>query len=189
MLHHQSPYFASIANSQFILILRFLVPLVFHICALILPINSNTPLECAFLGYSSHHKGYLCLDIHSDRVFISCHVIFNEDFFPFQNLSSSHSPSISFSSSLSVPLSIPLSLSSLSLPTSPSIPHSFSFFSSTSSTCSRLVALISFFFSHYVFPFVPPSSPLPPFSVVDLLVPSMNTDLLVSYRTHNIILW
>ena len=65
-----------------------------------------------------------------------------------------------------------------------------SFFSSspsTSSTCPPLVAPTSFpSFSHYVSPSVPPSSPLLPSSVVDLPIPSVDTYLLASSRTHNI---
>lgn len=39
--------------------------------------------ECAFLGYSSSHKGYKCLDISSGRVYISRDAIFDEGSFPF----------------------------------------------------------------------------------------------------------
>jgi len=38
---------------------------------------------CAFLGYSPDHKGYKCLDIASNRVIISRHVVFDETTFPF----------------------------------------------------------------------------------------------------------
>jgi hypothetical protein len=38
--------------------------------------------RCLFLGYSSDHKGYQCLDLASHRIIISRHVIFDEDVFP-----------------------------------------------------------------------------------------------------------
>lgn len=49
--------------------------------------------ECTFVGYSSSHKGYLCMDKETGRVYISRHVIFNEKSFPFAS-SSSNSNSI-----------------------------------------------------------------------------------------------
>jgi hypothetical protein len=42
--------------------------------------------QCAFLRYSSLHKGYKCLDIQTGRVYVSCDIIFNEEVFPFANL-------------------------------------------------------------------------------------------------------
>jgi len=42
---------------------------------------------CVFLGYSAHHKGYRCLDLDSNRVLISRHVVFNETVFPFTECS------------------------------------------------------------------------------------------------------
>jgi histone deacetylase 1/2 len=41
----------------------------------------STP--CVFLGYSSCHLGYCCLDLSCDRVYISRHVRFYEQSFPF----------------------------------------------------------------------------------------------------------
>jgi hypothetical protein len=42
--------------------------------------------RCAFLGYSSLHKGFKCLDIPTGRVYISRDVIFDEGVFPFASL-------------------------------------------------------------------------------------------------------
>jgi hypothetical protein len=41
----------------------------------------STP--CIFLGYFDHHKGYRCLDLHSNKIIISRHVVFDETSFPF----------------------------------------------------------------------------------------------------------
>ncbi|KAE8724984.1 hypothetical protein F3Y22_tig00009024pilonHSYRG00010 [Hibiscus syriacus] len=38
--------------------------------------------QCVFLGYSSSHKGYKCLD-ENGRIFISRHVVFDEAIFPY----------------------------------------------------------------------------------------------------------
>jgi transposase InsO family protein len=38
---------------------------------------------CVFIGYSSLHKGYKCLDMDSGRVYISRDVVFDEALFPF----------------------------------------------------------------------------------------------------------
>jgi histone deacetylase 1/2 len=48
--------------------------------------------KCMFLGYSSLHKGYKCLHVPSNRVFISHDVIFDETVFPFLALPSSYTP-------------------------------------------------------------------------------------------------
>lgn len=39
--------------------------------------------KCVILGYSNQHKGYRCLSS-TRRLYISRHVIFNEDDFPYQ---------------------------------------------------------------------------------------------------------
>ncbi|KAM2633067.1 hypothetical protein EV1_023726 [Malus domestica] len=57
--------------------------------------GKSTP--CAFLGYSLQHKGYRCLDMHTSRVYISRHVLFNESHFPFQHKPLPSSTQSSFS--------------------------------------------------------------------------------------------
>jgi len=54
--------------------------------------NSLPGLLCVFIGYSTHHKGYRCLNLSSNRVIISRHVIFDETSFPFAER---HGPSTS----------------------------------------------------------------------------------------------
>jgi histone deacetylase 1/2 len=44
--------------------------------------------ECAFRGYSNRQKGFKCLDISTDRVYISTNVVFDENVFPFSKLHS-----------------------------------------------------------------------------------------------------
>jgi histone deacetylase 1/2 len=41
--------------------------------------------RCVFLGYSSRHKGFKCLEPNTGRVYISRDVIFDESVFPFEH--------------------------------------------------------------------------------------------------------
>ncbi|KAJ0816493.1 putative RNA-directed DNA polymerase [Helianthus annuus] len=41
-------------------------------------------MPCVFLGYSTSHHGYRCLDIQSNRLYIARHVQFHEEVFPFK---------------------------------------------------------------------------------------------------------
>ena len=41
---------------------------------------------CVFLGYASHYKGYRCFDPTTGLVYVSCHVLFHEDVFPYPEL-------------------------------------------------------------------------------------------------------
>jgi hypothetical protein len=61
--------------------------------------------ECVFLGYSQNHKGYKCLHLEPDRMYISRDVIFHEDRFPFSKVSP-----FPESSSVSLPIVLPPSL-------------------------------------------------------------------------------
>eukprot|EP00268_Persea_americana_P013925 TRINITY_DN16169_c0_g1_i2.p1 TRINITY_DN16169_c0_g1~~TRINITY_DN16169_c0_g1_i2.p1 ORF type:complete len:660 (-),score=55.01 TRINITY_DN16169_c0_g1_i2:23-2002(-) len=48
--------------------------------------------KCVFIGYSPAHKGYRCLDPITGRVYVSRHVTFDENTFPFNECSSSGLP-------------------------------------------------------------------------------------------------
>jgi hypothetical protein len=54
--------------------------------------------QCVFLGYSLIHKGYKCLHLPSNRLYISRDVVFDETTFPFHKYSSSSPPILSKSS-------------------------------------------------------------------------------------------
>ncbi|RVW22623.1 Retrovirus-related Pol polyprotein from transposon RE1 [Vitis vinifera] len=73
---------------------------------------------CVFLGYAPAHKGYLCLDVSTSRIYISKNVIFHESSFPFQSSSPppsppphlpSSTPALINSPSLSAPSSLTVS--------------------------------------------------------------------------------
>jgi hypothetical protein len=48
--------------------------------------------KCVFLGYSALHKGYKCLHVPTNRVYISRDVVFDENVFPFSQLPSTYTP-------------------------------------------------------------------------------------------------
>jgi histone deacetylase 1/2 len=63
-------------------------------CACYPNMSSTTPHKlaprsslCVFLGYSSEHKGYRCLELQSNRILIYRHVVFDESSFPFSDMS------------------------------------------------------------------------------------------------------
>ena len=72
---------------------------------------------CVFLGYAPAHKGYLCLDVSTSRIYISRNVIFHESSFPFQSSSPPPSPPPHLSSSTLALINSP----SLSAPSSPAV--------------------------------------------------------------------
>ena len=86
VLANKSPFF--LLNFQF-LDYKFLKSFGCACFPFLRPYNSHKldfhSKECVFLGYSSHHKGYKCLDA-SGRIFVSKDVVFNEAKFPFHEL-------------------------------------------------------------------------------------------------------
>lgn len=54
----------------------------------------STP--CIFTGYASAQKGYRCLDPQTDKIYVSRHVIFNENIFPYSQLTQQNSSQSSF---------------------------------------------------------------------------------------------
>lgn len=91
------------------------------------PYNNNKlqfrSSKCVLLGYSLNPQGYRCLDLVSNHVFLSRHVLFDEVSFLFNKAHAATTPDHSPSSDLPVILSGP-SLSSCSpcLPVSYSLP-------------------------------------------------------------------
>lgn len=55
----------------------------------IVPYNKNKlqpkSIHCVFLGYDENRKGYRCLDKSTSKIYISRHVLFDENSFPFTN--------------------------------------------------------------------------------------------------------
>jgi hypothetical protein len=70
---------------------------------------------CVFLGYSPHHKGYLCFDRQSNHTIISRHVVFDETSFPFSEDSNPPTPAaFDFLDDHSNPVTTPFGLSPVS---------------------------------------------------------------------------
>jgi hypothetical protein len=78
--------------------------------------------KCIFLGYSTIHKGYYCLHPPTNRMYISRHVLFDENDFPFQlstpSTTDTSSTPIQFSNQLTV---LPSSITSTSTSSPPSL--------------------------------------------------------------------
>ena len=77
-------------------------------------------IECVFLGYSLQYKGYKCLDRKTGRVYISRHVRFDDQTFPFAQ-QSRHKQSV-HSQWAFVPL-FPLASKTPPQPTTPIVPQ------------------------------------------------------------------
>ncbi len=60
-----------------------------------------------FLGYSPNHRGYRCLDLSTNRVYISRDVVFNKQDFPAKSVSSVHVPVVNSSRAESTLLPLP----------------------------------------------------------------------------------
>jgi hypothetical protein len=91
------------------------------------PYNSNKfqprSVPCLFLGYSPLHKGYKCLHLPTNRLYISRDVLFNESEFPY---TSPLSPLDSHTSNLRQQISLPILPSPTAAPPSQSILESSS---------------------------------------------------------------
>jgi hypothetical protein len=70
---------------------------------------------CVFLGYSPHHKGYLCFNRQSNRIIISCHVSFDETSFPFFEDSSPTRATFDFLDDTTNPVIVPFGLPLVSI--------------------------------------------------------------------------
>ncbi|KAK1424394.1 hypothetical protein QVD17_19723 [Tagetes erecta] len=111
-------------------------------------------LPCIFIGYSSQHKGYRCLDPTSNRVYVTRHARFVETQFPFAtSILQTNLSSITVTSFLEDNPSLPNNISLSPLPTTinmstdTNVPHPSSCVSCTTSN-----------------PIIQPSSPISPTS-------------------------
>ncbi|RVX17039.1 Retrovirus-related Pol polyprotein from transposon RE1 [Vitis vinifera] len=107
-------------------------------------------IACVFLGYASAHKGYICLDVSTSRLYISRDVLFHESSFPFQSIPAP-SPLPQHTPLTSALINPPL-LSTSSPPTvSFPVPTSSTDYTSTSDSLPPLLQV----------PFAPTPSPTP----------------------------
>nr|TKS00264.1 hypothetical protein D5086_0000184770 [Populus alba] len=83
VLNHASPYFTLFHKEPDYRFLKVFGCLCYPF---IRPYNNHKlqyrSVQCTFLGYSFHHKGYLCLDSATGRVYTSSHIVFDEHKFP-----------------------------------------------------------------------------------------------------------
>lgn len=74
--------------------------------------------QCVFLGYGSNQKGYKCLDLQTNKIYMSRHVVFDENLYPAQEKGSTHYPARGQSSPSGTVL-LPFHFYSLNSPTIP----------------------------------------------------------------------
>jgi hypothetical protein len=86
VLHNRSPYFNLLQRNPNYSILRTFGCSCYP---LLRPYNKYKLMfrskRCIFLGYSSNYQGYRCLDPATKRLYISRHVVFDENTFPAQD--------------------------------------------------------------------------------------------------------
>jgi hypothetical protein len=118
VLQHQSPYFKLLQKHPNYTLLKtfgcacypLLRPYVSHKL-------SFRSTKCVFIGYSSTQKGYRCLDLNTNRVYTSRHVIFDELQFPAHEGPAPKAPAVT--DSPGVAISIPPGISHLPPTVSP----------------------------------------------------------------------
>ncbi|PKU87110.1 Retrovirus-related Pol polyprotein from transposon TNT 1-94 [Dendrobium catenatum] len=103
--HHKSPYELLFGKTPSYERLRIFGCLCYP---WLKPYSSNklAPLSipCVFIGYASAQKGYRCLDLKTNRIYTSCHVIFNESVFPYATYQSSQPTPLSITPNTTPPL-------------------------------------------------------------------------------------
>ena len=110
-LHHHTPFFALYGAHPSYSHLR-----VFG-CRCYPNLSATAPHKlaprstaCVFLGYPQHHKGYRCLDLQSNRIIISRHVVFDESSFPFAEMARTDDvpTNLTFLEDFSAPVQAPI---------------------------------------------------------------------------------
>jgi hypothetical protein len=77
------PHLALFGSAPTYAHLRIFCCMCYHKTTAIAPHKlSPCSTRCAFLGYPVDHKGYRCLDLSTNRLIVSQHVVFYEDSFP-----------------------------------------------------------------------------------------------------------